>query len=130
MEAIKKLEAEKSGIDLKNRYKNVLWKPVYETLVNFCRQNPEFAQAIEQTDKTLDDCLTAVCKGIGSSISDLDVYRRAAEFYFPGCVVEMTLTIRMSEYEEAGEANCQTPVDTVPAVQDVQEIKLDLLDLI
>lgn len=130
MEAIKKLEAEKAGVDVKNRYKSALWKLVYETLVNFCQQNPEFAQAVEQTDMTLDDCLTAVCRGIGSSISDLDVYRRAAEFYFPGCVVEMALTIRMSEYEAEG-GNCQTPADTAEEEKlELQEIKLDLLDLI
>ena len=83
MNAIEKLEKEKAGIDVKNRYKSVLWKPVYETLQNFCRQNEEFARAVEQSDKTLDDCMSALCKGIGSSISDLEVYKRAAQFYFP-----------------------------------------------
>lgn len=130
MEAIKKLDEEKAGVDVKNRYKAVLWKPVYEALANFCKQNEEFARAVEQSDKTLDDCMSAVCRGIGSSISDLEVYKRAAQFYFPGCVVEMALTIRMSEYEAEG-GNCQTPADTATEEKpELQEIKLDLLDLL
>lgn len=130
MNAIEKLEKEKAGIDVKNRYKSVLWKPVYETLQSFCRQNEEFARAVEQSDKTLDDCMSALCKGIGSSISDLEVYKRAAQFYFPGCVVEMALTIHMSEYEAPG-ANCRTSADAAEEEKPaMQEIKLNLLDLI
>ena len=37
-----------------------------------------------------------VVKGAGSSLNDLEAYKRAAAFFFPGCVVEMKLTIYMS----------------------------------
>jgi hypothetical protein len=34
-----------------------------------------------------------VAAGVGQSISDLDAYKKAVQFYFPGAEVRMQLTI-------------------------------------
>ena len=41
MEAIEKLDQERTGVDLKNRYKNALWLPVYRD----CLEKGNSAQA-------------------------------------------------------------------------------------
>jgi len=66
---------------------------LYNALADFCRQDDEFAQAVVQCDKTLSDCAAAAMKGVGSSISDLEVYHKAVQFYFPGAEVRMTMTV-------------------------------------
>ena len=66
--------------------------PVAEQLKAFCRQEEEFAQAVCQGG-TFPDCMKAVANGVGNSISDLEAYKRAVKFYFPGAKVDMQLTI-------------------------------------
>ena len=58
----------------------------------FCRQDTEFAQAVAQGGE-FPDCMKKVAEGVGSSISDLEAYKRAVRFYFPGAAVKMQLTI-------------------------------------
>lgn len=70
----------------------VMAGPVAEQMKAFCRQEEEFAQAVCQGG-TFADCMRAVAKGAGQSISDLDAYKKAVEFYFPGAKVHMQLTI-------------------------------------
>lgn len=72
---------------------------VKDTLLDFCRQNEEFAQAVVQGG-TFSECMDAVAKGVGSSISDLDAYKKAVSFYFPGAEVLMQMRIRLEPAEE------------------------------
>lgn len=65
-------------------------------LQEFCKQEPEFAQAIEQSGKTFQQCLDAAVKGVGSSISDLEVYSRAVKFYFSTAKVHFDMRIDLS----------------------------------
>lgn len=81
------------------RYEKAVNSAVADALREFCGQSEEFARAIVESDKTYADCLTAICKGLGSSISDFDLYTKAVQFWFPGAVIEYKMTIRMSEYE-------------------------------
>ena len=71
---------------------------VRDALLEFCRQNEEFAQAVTQGG-TFKDCMTAVAKGVGGSISDLEAYRRAASFYFDGAKVNFSMTIQLEPAE-------------------------------
>ena len=66
---------------------------VLAVLINFCEQDKEFAQAIVQNDKTFSDCMKAVAQNCGSSISDLDAYKKAVRFYFPGADIRCTMAI-------------------------------------
>ena len=90
---------------LKEEYKSVTGSKesvmkgaVRDTLLEFCRQNEEFAQAVVQGG-TFKDCMAAVAKGVGSSISDLEAYRRAASFYFDGAKVQFTMSIQLTPAE-------------------------------
>ena len=71
---------------------------VRDALLEFCRQNEEFAQAVVQGG-AFPDCMAAVAKGVGRSISDLEAYRRAASFYFDGARVNFTVTIQLEPAE-------------------------------
>lgn len=65
---------------------------VQAALENFCRQEEEFAQAVVQGGG-FDDCMRAVARGVGQSISDLEAYRKAVQFYFPGAEIRMQMTV-------------------------------------
>lgn len=65
---------------------------VKEVLLNFCHQDDEFAQAVADGG-SLKDCMEAVAKNVGSSISDLEAYRRAVQFYFKGADIRFQMTI-------------------------------------
>ena len=91
-QARKKLE---DGVLSPDRKAILMAPAVKEALLSFCGQNEEFAQAVAQGG-SFKDCMDAVAKGAGQSISDLDAYKKAAAFYFQGADVEMTLTIRLA----------------------------------
>ena len=80
-----------------------VYDAVYETIVDFVRQNEEFAQAVVQRGKTLADCCMEIMKDVGTSISDLEVYRKAVGFYFPGATIEMQMKINLSGQAESAE---------------------------
>ena len=96
--AIEKIEGGIAAV--KGQKENVVKRPVADALISFCRQQEEFAQAVVQSDKGFADCVAHVVKGVGQALSDIDAYRKAVEFWFPGAMVDMVLTIRMSEFEE------------------------------
>lgn len=93
--AVEKLEFEHA--QFKTGFKNsgkeaMVSKHVLEALINFC-QNTDFANAVLLKEKTLTDCLIEVMKGVGSAISDLEVYQRAANFYFPASKISFAMII-------------------------------------
>ena len=91
-DALRKLDSE-LGSFKGGQKESAVKTALYNALLDFCRQDDEFAQAVVQCDKTLSDCAAAAMKGAGNSISDLEVYRKAVQFYFPGAEVRMTMTI-------------------------------------
>lgn len=88
---------------------------VRAALEEFCRQDGEFAQAVVQGG-TFADCMKEVEKGIkGNAISDLEAYRRAVAFYFPGAGIEMQMRINLCESVQTHET---------------KTVQLDLLSLL
>lgn len=67
-------------------------KAVREALESFIRQDDEFAQAVAQGGNFA-DCMAAVEKGVGTSISDMDAYRKAVQYYFKGAEIRMVMEI-------------------------------------
>ena len=65
---------------------------VRDALLQFASQDEEFAQAIVQGG-SFKNCMDAVAKGVGQSISDLEAYGKAAAFYFPGSKVRFEMHI-------------------------------------
>ena len=101
-QAIAKIEGGIAAV--KGQKENVVKRPVADALISFCRQQEEFAQAVVQSEKTFADCVAHVVAGCGNALSDIEAYRKAVGFWFPGAVVDMVLTLRMSEFEEPEEA--------------------------
>lgn len=123
-EAINKLEEGKKNVS--GNKEKAMAPAVAAQLESFCRQDAEFAQAVAQGG-TFADCMKAVANGVGSSISDLDAYKKAVAFYFPGAEVKMQLTIDLIG-DAAGETEPEaTPVEA-PAPEKPKVISLNLDD--
>lgn len=102
IEAIDKLDRE-VNVSMGSK-ENVMKKAVASALKTFCFQNEEFATAIANGG-SFEECMKAVAKGVHSSISDLDAYKKAVKHYFPTADVEMELKIVMpNEDKEASRA--------------------------
>lgn len=97
-QALKKLEDTKVA----GAKAGVMAPAVAAVLRDFCRQDEEFAQAVVQGG-SFRDCMTAVAKGVGNSISDLDAYKKAVQFFFPGAEIRMQLTIDLVGAAGGGE---------------------------
>jgi hypothetical protein len=94
---------------------------VTAALEDFCRQNHEFEQAVLQGGSVA-DCIESTVKGSGSSISDLEVYRKAVEFYFPTAKVCMTMTLDLGDGGYSGEDK--------PITMSTNKVELSLDDLL
>lgn len=90
------------------RYEKAVNSATAAALRSFCEQSEEFARAVID-GKSYDECLKTSCKGIGVAISDLDMFTRAAQFYFPGVRISYTMTLHMSEYELEDEPAAAAP---------------------
>lgn len=88
--ALSKLKEELPGI--KGQKESAMKNAVAEALESFCRQDESFAQAVAEGG-SFSDCMKAVAKGTGSSISDLEAYRKAVRFYFPQADVRFAMTV-------------------------------------
>lgn len=84
--------------EVKGQKERAMGSAVRDALLEFCRQNEEFAQAVVQGG-TFQDCMAAVAKGVGGSISDLEAYRRAVSFYFDGAKVKFQMVIQLEPAE-------------------------------
>lgn len=80
---------------------------VLNEICTFSQQNSEFAQAVEQSDKSFADCLISCVKSVNMHISDLECYRRAVAFYFPGADIKCTMTLDLGD--EGFSNNSETP---------------------
>ena len=109
-EAKEKLdEGVKKNLD---RYGNVMKQSVHDALLDFCRQDEEFAQAVAQGG-SFEDCMKAVAKCVkGSAISDLEAWGAAVKFYFPGAGIkcEMRINLCASVDDDADEEPKTGPI--------------------
>lgn len=100
-QAKRKLEAERASGKY-DKYASAMKSAVCEALDGFCKQDGEFAQAVVQGG-TFEDCMKAVAKNCGSSISDLEAFRRAVQFYFPGADVRFQMSVNLCASVETEE---------------------------
>lgn len=132
--AIKKLNDEKKAMKGGQKDKAIAGA-VLNALCDFCRQNEEFARAVYRSDKSFGDCCAAIVRNCGNCLSDLDAYKRAVEFYFPGAVVTMSLSIYMSKYDvpkasEPAKAEAPAPAPEPVNAPASEPIVIDLMDLL
>lgn len=100
-QALNKLAENVSG-----QKENAMAPSVREALTDFCRQDAEFAQAVAQGG-SFKDCMVAVAKGVGGSISDLEAYRRAVRFYFKGADVHFHMELDLCPAAEEAPRSAQ-----------------------
>ncbi|QNK41585.1 hypothetical protein [Caproicibacter fermentans] len=82
----------------------VIYKEVSQALQSFC-ENERFARAVIENPKTLSDCCKSVFSGwSGTGISDLEVYKRAAGFYFPQATVRFHMEICLDAKDSGSSA--------------------------
>ena len=118
-QAKRKLEAEK-GSGSYDRYASAMKSAVCEALDGFCRQDAEFAQAVVQGG-TFAECMKAVAKGCGSAISDLEAFRRAVRFYFPGADVKFHMTVNLCADVEAEAGPAARAAGAGPKILDLED---------
>lgn len=85
--------------DITENKEKVMAGPVAEALKDFCKQSSDFAKAVVMGG-SFHACMKEVAKGVGNHISDLDAYKKAVLYYFPGAKVEMTMTIQTETVQE------------------------------
>ena len=112
VKAIEKLKNERKGSKTDSRYSIVI-DAVLEALIHFCNQNEEFSKVVLEENKSFDNCLKAVLESHGKVLSDIEAYRRAVSYYFPGADVHFEMKI----------VNNKNDIDNTSAVV------LNLLDL-
>ena len=110
-QALEKLDREYKAGKYGNK-ENAMKSAVRDALRNFCEQDGEFAQAVAQGG-SFEDCMKKVANGVGSSISDLEAYRRAVQFYFPGADIAMTMTVNLCASVETSEEAATEKKDSV-----------------
>lgn len=98
-QAVNKLAGERKGVFGQKAL--AMADAVYSAIKDFCVQDEEFAQAVVQGG-TFGECMKKVAAGVGNSISDLEAYKKAVQFYFPGAEVKMQLTIDLIGSEAQG----------------------------
>lgn len=125
-QAVKKLDGEQKGVS--GQKEKAMLSAVCAQLKSFCRQDTEFAQAVVQGG-TLGECLKKVAAGVGNSISDLDAYKKAVQFYFPGAEVYMELTVDLIGKARKKPAKPEPVADADEPVEQVEEESSNILRL-
>jgi len=92
-----KIESELKELDKSTDKKvKAVGKYVADKLIQFAK-NETFGRAIQESESKLIDCCIHVVKGVTNHISDIEVYRKAAQFYFPKSDVEFSMNIVVSD---------------------------------
>ena len=86
---------------------SIMATAVLDAIHEFCIQSEDFAKAVAEGG-SFADCMKAVAKGVGNSISDLEAYKKAVAFYLPSAeiVVQMKITVG----DKAGKAAPAQPI--------------------
>lgn len=119
-QAVEKLNDEKGKVS--GNKEKAMAGAVFGAIKDFCLQDEEFAQAVVQGG-SFADCMKKVADGVGSSISDLDAYKKAVQFYFPGAEVKMQLTIDL-----IGQAAGPKEAAPAPVAESRSSLTLNLAD--
>ncbi len=88
-----KLDKEQKQIN--GQKEKAMAEAVKKALIDFSKQDREFAQAIMEHSGTFAECMKAVAKDVRSYISDIEAYRRAVQFYFSGADINFSMTVNL-----------------------------------
>lgn len=72
-------------------------RAMIDAMSEFCEQEPELAQAVEQSDKNFGACLDYVARQAEKGVlSDLKAYKEMVKYYFPTADVTMKMNVNLS----------------------------------
>lgn len=111
---------------IKGQKQKAIASATAEALISFCEQEPEFEQAIEQSGADFQNCLDDIVSDVGSSISDIEVFRKAVKFYFSTATVSFVMNIDLAGNNAAPELT----MTTNKAVADTKTLTVSLDDLL
>ena len=95
--AIEKTTAERK--EVKGQRESIMADSVLDMIHEFCIQSENFARAVAEGG-TFAACMAAVAKGVGNSISDIDAYKKAVQFYLPGAEIQVQMQIITEKKQE------------------------------
>ncbi|MBI4856147.1 MAG: hypothetical protein HY818_05350 [Acetobacterium woodii] len=95
-QAKEKLKEENKNLKNSGQKEKAIAPSVLKTLLSFCDQEV-FSQAVLEEEKNFSDCLKHIVTGTGNSISDLDVYKKAASYYIPNAGIEFKMIMTIGE---------------------------------
>ena len=98
--AMEKTTAERKAV--KGQRESIMADPVLDMIHEFCIQSEDFARAVAEGG-TFADCMVAVAKGVGNSISDIEAYKKAVQFYFPGAEIQVQMQIVTEKKRESAQ---------------------------
>jgi len=127
-QACAKLDRELKGAKL-NMKATAVKDSVIKVLKLMCRQEEEFAQAIVQTEKTVAGCIEKTVALCDRSISDIEVYKRAAAFYFPGAKVHMILALDLVGESSKPDITVTSESVPKPAALEKRSLEFDFDEL-
>lgn len=93
---------------------------IVTALKDFCTQSERMREKVVE-GRSFEECMKAVAKNVGTSISDLEAYKRAVKYYWP----EADVRFQMEIYAEGGGRAEASPAKSAAAVSQRGEI-LDL----
>ncbi len=98
--AIEKTTQERKQV--KGQKETAMANAVLDMLHEFCIQSSAFAKAVAEGG-SFADCMTAVAKGVGSHISDVDAYKKAVKFYLPDADIAVRMDIQTASQPKKAE---------------------------
>ena len=93
--AVEKIKNELKSFSGGNK-ETAVSKFVAEKIIDFCEQNKDFAKVVYKFKRTLSDCCAAIMHKTGNCVSDIEVYKKAIQFYFPNTEITMTINIKQT----------------------------------
>lgn len=93
--AIKKLDEEEKAF-IGGFKSKLIFPHVCKTLRGFIDEDDRFAEVFANTARTVSECCAAIVDKSGDALSDLEVYRKAVQFYFPNADVEFKMNVRIT----------------------------------
>ena len=88
-----KLDKEQKAVN--GQRERAMAEAVKNALIDFSKQNSEFAQAIIEHSGNFAECMKTVAKNVGNHISDIAAYKRAVKYYFPGADINFSMTVNL-----------------------------------
>lgn len=112
-EAIEKIRREEKELKPKGKVQQVIKKDVANILQAFCQGDARFAEAVMEKGMSLEGCLEHISESVkGNGVSDLTVYKLAAEYFVPEAEVDFIMEIRIEGAGHVADFDGRKPAES------------------